>query len=372
MHRYKARSLAVASAVALIAIGTAGPAAAHGGHGGKKPAPPGHVSIQAAVDAAKPGDTVHVPPGTYYESVTITKDGISLHGYGVTIKPPATPVPTPCDESEDRVSGICILGDVTFPEPPAEGPPVVNDAVHGASVRGVTVRGFSGDGLIARGTKDLKVRDSRFHDNGGYGAASFVTEGTTFRDNKATGNAEAGFYVGDSPEAHADVRGNWSADNELGFFFRNASIGKARGNVAVGNCTGMLLLAGAPGPVVGWELRDNKVAGNNNTKCTGEGGTPPLSGAGIVLAGAQDFRVRGNAVLGNASAAPSLVEGGIVVLSTSSVPGGVLAPGFDPSGAVERNWAKGNEPADITWDETGKVWFDDNRCRTSIPAGLCD
>jgi hypothetical protein len=349
-----------------MAIGVAGPAAAHGGHGGTKPAPPPY-SIQAAVDAAKPGATINIPPGKYYESVTIAKNGISLRGYDVVIKPPATPVATPCDQgSVDRVSGICIIGVIdpdTFE---------AVERVKNVSVRGVTVQGFSGDGLVGLATKNLSVRDSRFIGNGGYGAASFNTEGTTFRDNKSTGNAEAGFYVGDSPNAQADVRGNFSADNELGFFFRNASMGKAQANVAVGNCVGMLLLAGAPGPVVGWDVRDNKVAANNKL-CAGapDDGIPPLSGAGIALVGAQDFRVRGNAVFDNASNASSLVEGGIAVLSTDSVPPGVLVPGFDPSGSVERNTAKGNQPADITWDGRGMVRFDGNKCRTSVPAGLC-
>src|SRR3712207_5593087 len=86
-----------------------------------------------------------------------------------------------------------------------------------------------------------------------------------------------------------------------------------------------------------WDVKDNKVAGNNKI-CAGED-VPPLSGAGIALVGAQDFRVRGNAVYDNASPATSLVKGGIAVLSTDSVPPGVLAPGFDPSGSVKHNWA---------------------------------
>src|SRR3712207_8123539 len=50
-----------------------------------------------------------------------------------------------------------------------------------------------------------------------------------------------------------------------------------------------------------WDVKDNKVAGNNKV-CAGED-VPPLSGAGIALVGAQDFRVRGNAVYDNASPA---------------------------------------------------------------------
>src|SRR5688572_2805586 len=38
------------------------------------------TTIQAAVDAANPGDTVRVPPGTYHENVLVTKDNITIEG----------------------------------------------------------------------------------------------------------------------------------------------------------------------------------------------------------------------------------------------------------------------------------------------------
>ncbi|MCF6737047.1 nitrous oxide reductase family maturation protein NosD [Blastococcus sp. KM273129] len=360
MHLRRARLLAVASAATLATLAVAGPATADTG---KKPDPNHGFSIQAAVDAAKPGDTIRIPPGTYHESVTIQKDGITLLGHRVVIAPTGAE-PTACDTLEgpaDRVSGICVLGEVDDEF----------NAVHrvkDVSVRGITVTGATGDGLVALATKKLRVSDSRFTDNGGYGAASFVTEGTTFHGNKATGNAEAGFYIGDSEKADADVRGNHSAGNMMGYFFRNASVGEARGNVAVGNCLGMLLLAGAPGPVTDWKLRDNKVAENNKV-CADD---LPISGAGIVLLGAQDFHVRDNAVLDNNSEAVSVVEGGIVVQSSfPAPPEEEQVPIFEPRGEVERNKAKGNQPADLVWDETGDVDFDRNQCLTSLPEGLC-
>ena len=38
------------------------------------------TTIQAAVDAASPGDTIVVPPGIYHETVTVTRSGLTIRG----------------------------------------------------------------------------------------------------------------------------------------------------------------------------------------------------------------------------------------------------------------------------------------------------
>src|SRR5689334_6753632 len=38
------------------------------------------TTIQAAVDAANPGDTVRVPPGIYRENVLVNKNNITIKG----------------------------------------------------------------------------------------------------------------------------------------------------------------------------------------------------------------------------------------------------------------------------------------------------
>jgi nitrous oxidase accessory protein NosD len=350
------RSAAPLSVLLLLpSLALASPAAADGGtvqvHEGE--------SIQAAVDAAAPGTRIHIREGTYTEAVVITKDGIELRGHDAVLEPPADGAPSPCDRSENpaepaHLSGICIIGAL-------EGESVT-DPVTDVKVRGLTVRGAAGTGLIALGTDDLDVRRNHFVDNGGYGAASFATTGTRFLDNVATGNFEAGFYVGDSPDSNAMVRDNVSEDNELGFFFRNASHGVARDNHAVGNCAGILVLANAPGPATNWVIEDNAVIENNRT-CT----NVPVSGAGIVLLGAQDVHVEDNDVEGNRQADGSLAGGGIHVLTAFFIPGAT-----PPSAVLEDNDLSGNTPADIVWDSTGELEVDENSCATSIPAGLCD
>src|SRR4051794_33977297 len=71
-------------------------------------------SIQAAIDAAHPGDTIRVAAGVYNENLTVTTDGITLRGEGANdagtvLKPGATPTPSTCTDPESgAVNGICV------------------------------------------------------------------------------------------------------------------------------------------------------------------------------------------------------------------------------------------------------------------------
>jgi Right handed beta helix region len=357
------RSLAVIAATALgCSLAFLTPAQA-----GEQETERGRFNIQQAVNRADPGDTIRIPSGTYRQTVTIRKDGIKLVGRKVVIKPPANARPTPCDRlfggPSSPASGICILGDVDVNSPT----PVATDRVRNVSIKGITVVDAPVHGLIGIGTRNLKVTHSTFKSNGGYGAASFVTVRTTFAHNKAVGNVEAGFYVGDSPNAKAKVYGNYSRGNLFGYFFRNASHGTAKHNVAKGNCLGMLVLADAPGPATDWTITRNKVIRNNKLCIDPEAGNEAISGAGIVMAGARDFTVSRNRVAfhrSTASAAqPSLVEGGILVVR-------LFGP-TAPSGDVVKNRLYKNRP-DVVWDRTGQVRFKANKCGTSRPRFICD
>ena len=137
-------------------------------------------SIQAAVDAASPGDTVMVRAGTYRESVRIQTDGLTLRAQGsVILEPP------------DYGAGECYLpGHVAaFCVVPADFDPSVGSYTR--RVRDVTITGFRivgfDDGVFGFGTEKMKVSDVVAIDNTDYGVASFEGIGTTFTRNATSG-----------------------------------------------------------------------------------------------------------------------------------------------------------------------------------------
>jgi nitrous oxidase accessory protein NosD len=316
-------------------------------------------SIQAALDAASPGDTVLVHRGTYHEALQIDKDGIRLRGQHVLLRPPASPANTVCNTFEP-VTGICVVGNFN----PDTGD--VIDYLTGAKVTGFTVEGFSGVGVFAVATERLTVSHDKLLGNGGYGVFSLDSKGPRYLHDLARGNGAPGLYVGDSPQANAIMRHNRSIDNNgEGILLRNAIGGRVSHNRLEGNCAGLFALADAPGPAGNFNIDHNRVAGNNKA-CPGEPDEdePPISGAGIALIGAFGTRVHQNWVLANRPSGASFVSGGIAVVKG---PGGT-EPQND---SVAHNKAFGNQPADLLWDQTGTAVFKKNKCGTSDPAGLC-
>jgi nitrous oxidase accessory protein NosD len=148
----RALTLLVASGLAL-AIGV-GSAAAESSVVG-----PGE-SIQKAINAADPGDTI-VVRGVHKEDVVIRKDGIKLRGDDAVIEAPAK-ADSPCSRAFG-LEAICVLGDVnldTFE---------VKKRVKDVSVSGFTIRGFQAETpeeepaftIDLTGTRDATVTGNR-------------------------------------------------------------------------------------------------------------------------------------------------------------------------------------------------------------------
>ena len=326
--------ITMAILVALTLIVSAGFASAK---------PKGHVvrpgeSIQKAIKAADPGDTIVVLGGVHHGTVVINKDGISLRGVDAVLKPPAKPS-SPCG-----ASGFCVTAD-------------------NVSISGFTVRNFPATGIIAMGARNPKFMTNRAFDNGEYGIATFSSPGTKMIANLTRGSDDAGLYVGDSPHANATIAANETYDNFLGILVRNARHGKIAGNQVHNNCVGMFILADAPGPAGVFDVRGNKVV-NNTRACPAFEDAPPLSGVGIALLGARGMEIKSNHIIHNVPSGPTGFSGGVVVVS-----------GFEgtppTNNTVSGNTILRNKP-DIVWDKSGSGnRLKPNDCNTSKPARLC-
>jgi parallel beta-helix repeat protein len=315
-------------------------------------------SIQAAVDAANPGDTIVVQPGTYNENVLITKDGITLVGRHATLEPPVGHPACVDPEDPEALNGICVFG-----QPDEHGNIVT--PVRDVTVSGFTIQNFSGIGIIAFGAQNATFRDNVAANNGEYGIAAFSSTGTRILSNVTHGSAEAGLYVGDSPNADVLLRGNETYDNLYGIFIRDAENGTIAGNFSHGNCIGALFLADAPGPAGNFDVTGNRIV-DNRKACPPieEEGFPATSGIGLLIFGAHDVRASGNIITGNVATGPSPFSGGVIVVTGIG--------GTPPSNnTVQRNVIVHNS-TDIFWDGTGiGNVLTPNTCGTSVPPGLC-
>ena len=215
-------------------------------------------SIQAAVDAASPGDTIVVTPGTYRESIRIGTDGLTLRAHGpVTLKPPKYSH-SGCYLPEHV--GICIVPSDFDPNSFTYG----GNRVRDVTVSGFRVVGFEGIGVFGFGTQNLTVSQVVAIDNTDYGVASFEGIGTTFTRNEASGSDDAGIYVGDSLNANALVKDNRSWGNAIGILVRHVQNAIVSGNEMWGNCLGVFLLAdGQAGGSGHTAVMNNTVVANN-------------------------------------------------------------------------------------------------------------
>src|SRR5215213_3808988 len=310
-----ALTLLVASGVALaVGIGSAGAQSAVVGPG---------ESIQKAINAADPGDTI-VVRGVHHEDVAIRKDGIKLRGDDAVIKPPAK-ADSPC-----APEAICILGDMNFQTGEITGPRVSD-----VSVSGFTIRGFQereqGD-LTAFAIDVLHARNATVAGNRAIGNAAGIgltsrSINTTIMNNDVIGNPESRDGINVEISSHTTLAKNVVRNMPEGANAIEVHDGATNttiaGNDLIGNWLGVLVID-SPGTkilsndmsrtgivgtyVAGQKSTDAKVVGNN------------ISGGawGILVQDAHGGSVVGNTVRDNCAgmffeAFPSHPVGGFKV-----------------------------------------------------------
>jgi parallel beta-helix repeat protein len=344
-------------------------------------------SIQAAVDAASPGDTVLVEPGSYAEpgvacpanpaqtcGVAISKDGIGLigltHGrHRVVLVNPG---------GQDVGIQVARTGDPACLSDPAS-------TVQGSLVRGFTVSGFGLDGLDVVCADSWRVTRVRAVGDAEYGIFPSLSGPGRVDHSFASGANDTGIYVGQSHDVRVDH--NLAAGNVSGFEIENSSAIRLDHNKATGNTAGILSFT-LPFLAVtsnsGNRIDHNHVAGNNkaNTCTPGDDVCNIPAGSGIAVVAADTNRVDHNQVHGNNSL-------GIIVTSLCNAfhlnPAQCTALGIDPNPDANHivfNKVTGNgaapDPgiaplpgADLLWDGTGSgnCWAN-NTADSAFPAQL--
>jgi parallel beta-helix repeat protein len=344
-------------------------------------------SIQAAVDAAAPGDTILVEPGSYAEpgvacpanpaqmcAVAISKDGISLIGMTrgsrqvVLVNPGGQDVGI----QVARTSDPACLTDRAM-------------RVQGSLVRGLTVSGFGLDGVDVVCADHWRVTRVRAVGDVEYGIFPSMSGPGRVDHSFASGANDTGIYVGQSQKVRVDH--NQAAGNVSGFEIENSSAVRLDHNTATGNTAGILSFT-LPFLAVtsnsGNRIDHNLVAGNNKANTCTPGGdvcnVPP--GSGIAIVAADSNRADHNKVRGNNSF-------GIIVANLCNAfhltAAQCAALGIDPDAdhnSVVFNKVTGNggDPApgiaplpgaDLLWDGTGtgNCWSHDIATST-FPAHL--
>ena len=247
--------------------------------------PEDYPTIQAAVDAADPGDLVLIDRGVYREEVTVTTPGLVIRGVDrneVII-----------DGEFERSNGIRVLF--------ADGVAVENLTVMNAATNGVYwtgVRGYRGSYLTSI-------------NNAVYGIYAFDSGDGLFEHSYASGSPDAGFYIGQCDPCETvvtDVISEWSG---VGFSGTNASTDlyiinstwRFNGTgVAPNSLDGELLPPVHDVTIVGNLVHDN-----------GRGDAPMLrwqwaaQGHGIVVAGGHSSYIARNLVVNHPLAGVAII-----------------------------------------------------------------
>ncbi|WP_405805254.1 right-handed parallel beta-helix repeat-containing protein [Streptomyces sp. NBC_00210] len=355
MTKRQIRCLTCIAVVMVSGLGAAAPsygAARHAVHPGE--------SIQEAVNAAQPGDTIVISPGTYRESVLVTKANLTLRGFGggATVIMPAPATTAAANTCAQAGNGICVTGTAA-------------QSVDGVTIRSLTVSGFTKTAIWSSYTDRLTVRQVTAEKNGVWGIGQQHSTRATFRNNAVRDNGDAGIFIantveeeGGATDTHGSkVANNLLTGNRIGATVRRVRNLTVRGNEMTGNCAGLFVVGDESKPAAG----DMTVRGNainqNNKFCPATPRLPAIQGSGIVLTGAEATVVRDNTVLNNVGASP--LSGGIVLFQS-------FVGATNTDNVIRHNDVRGNKTADLVnqGGGTGNTFLD-NMCEASEPTGMC-
>ncbi|MGH9114124.1 MAG: right-handed parallel beta-helix repeat-containing protein, partial [Acidimicrobiales bacterium] len=240
--RRRLAALLAVVALALAACGgddsDDGDAAAEGtdGSGGATLTVPGdHDTIQAAVDAAEPGDLILVEPGTYEEAVTVETDELTIRGTDRN--------EVVLDGGFELDNGIRVVG------------------ASGVAIENMTARNYTNNGFFWTGVEGYRGSYLTSYRTGDYGIYAFDSVKGLIEHSYTSGSPDAGVYIGQCYPCDAVIDDVVSEYNGLGYSGTNSG-----GNLLIVNSTFRFNRAGIVPNSGSYELcypeRDTTIVGN--------------------------------------------------------------------------------------------------------------
>jgi hypothetical protein len=301
-------------------------------------------SIQAAVDAAEPGDKILLMPGIYVEThggedaVRIKKDGIRLIG-----KPDGDDkvilMPGPGNEN-----GILVEPDNGAPD------------IQGSRIQALTVQGFSGNGIKLEHVDGFKILDNESINNLETGIQPELSANGLVKNNLSYGSLDSALWI----EGGTNIRviGNTLHSSVTGLEVTISKDLVIVDNEMYGNTVGMGLYhpsaASEPAlPVMeDWKIENNYIH-DNNQLFAGTSGLPALlpPGGGILLMGVSDNKLEGNRIENNGFYGLAIID---FCIALTGAPGPCSPnPNWSGEDPVPRN----NEISDNIFVNNGTVGF---------------
>jgi hypothetical protein len=237
--------------------------------------PADHDTIQAAVDAAQPGDLVLIAPGVYEEAVAVTTDDLTIRGVDRN--------DVILDGGFELDHGFFVLG------------------ANGVAIENLTTRNFTRNGIYFTEVDRYRASYVTAYRNGDYGIYAYDSTNGVFEHSYASGSPDAGYYIGGCYPCDALIDDVISEYNGLGYSGTNAG-----GNLVIQRSTfrynraGIVPNTGTYEPC--YPQRDSVIVGNL-VHSNNQADTPAIDvailamGNGILVAGGNRNTIIRNTVV---------------------------------------------------------------------------